>query len=288
MKGQQPKGGFKGFDSPGKGQGKGYQGYGGGKGYGYQGQCWKCGKIGHKANECTQGINEVGISPENNADQCSVEIGTVWNICHVENSNKDLRFESPNRFGALETCEQDSDSSEDSTRGGPQFDNPAVGPKRIGRFRKVGRKDWKSFDLGQDDLTWIQLVENKETTKMKLGFQVADVKKPLIAVKRICEKGNLVSFGPKEEDNYIMNKDIKDKMMLKPNGRGSYLMDVCFVGGERTQITVDSGAEENVCPWDWGSQFETKPADRWMNFSNASGGRIEHYGKRDVVVSSLF
>ena len=77
-------------------------------------------------------------------------------------------------------------------------------------------------------------------------------------------------------------------MILKPNGKGSYLMDVCFVGGDRTEITVDSGAEENVCPWHWGEQFPTRPADRWMRFKNASGGEIEHFGKRDVLVVSPF
>ena len=123
---------------------------------------------------------------------------------------------------------------------------------------------------------------------MCLGFQVADVKKPLISVRRIVEKGNHVCFGPREEDNYIINKTTGDKMMLKPNGKGSYLMQVRFAGGEATEITVDSGAEENVCPWEWGSQFETKEADRWMNFRSASGGRIEHYGKRNVVVTSPF
>ena len=31
---------------------------------------------------------------------------------------------------------------------------------------------------------------------MSLGFQVSDVQKPLAAVWRIAEKGNLVQFGP--------------------------------------------------------------------------------------------
>ena len=123
---------------------------------------------------------------------------------------------------------------------------------------------------------------------MCLGFQVADVKKPLISVRRIVEKGNHVSFGPEDQDNYIINKSSGNKMMLKPNGKGSYLMEVQLVGGGRTEITVDSGAEENVCPWEWGAQFETKEADRRMNFRNASGGSIEHWGKRDVYVTSPF
>ena len=65
-------------------------------------------------------------------------------------------------------------------------------------------------------------------------------------------------------------------------------MDVQFVGGERTNITVDSGAEENVCPWDWGKQFETRDARVKRDFRNASGGAIAHYGERDVLVESPF
>ena len=76
--------------------------------------------------------------------------------------------------------------------------------------------------------------------------------------------------------------------MLRPNGKGSYLMDVSFVGGGRAEITVDSGAEESVCPWDWGVQFEVKPASKWMTFQNASGGVINHYGTREVMVVSPF
>ena len=63
-------------------------------------------------------------------------------------------------------------------------------------------------------------------------------------------------------------------MMLKSNGRGSY--------------TVDSGAEESVCPWEWGSQFDAKPVQQWIRFKNASGGGIEHYGQMNIHVVSLF
>ena len=122
---------------------------------------------------------------------------------------------------------------------------------------------------------------------MCLSFQVADVKKPLVSVKRIVEKGNYVSFGPGKEDNYVLSKSTGDKLLLRPNGKGSYLMDVSFVDGGRTEITVDSGAE-SVCPWGWGSQFAVKPASTWMRFRNASGGLINHYGTREVVVVSPF
>ena len=138
---------------------------------------------------------------------------------------------------------------------------------------------------------WVQQVEGGEQSGriMGLSFQVADVKKPLVAVKRITEKGNHVSFGPEPGDNFICNKKSGDKMMLKSNGKGSYLMEVSFVGGEKTEITVDSGAEENVCPWEWGEGlFGTREADKWMTFRNASGGLIPHWGARDVRVTSPF
>ena len=137
----------------------------------------------------------------------------------------------------------------------------------------------------------IQAVEGSKKgdgVALKLGFQVADVKKPLVSVKRIVEKGNLVQFGPGIGENYIFNKGSGDKLFLKPNGKGSYLMEVEFVGGKKTAITVDSGAEENVCPWDWGEEFGIKEPERWMTFRSASGGIIQHYGARDVHVVSPF
>eukprot|EP00973_Karenia_brevis_P017629 2419569-Karenia_brevis.AAC.1 len=80
---------------------------------------------------------------------------------------------------------------------------------------------------------------------MRLNFEVADVPKPLLAVKRIVEKGKHVVFGPGKEDNFIVNRDTGDRLMLFPNGRGSYMMRVNFVGGGATEVTVDSGAEES-------------------------------------------
>ena len=65
-------------------------------------------------------------------------------------------------------------------------------------------------------------------------------------------------------------------------------MDAKFVGGGMTKITIDSGAEENVCPKEWGDMFKLKEPERKPMFRNASGGKIEHYGQRDVIVTSLF
>eukprot|EP00973_Karenia_brevis_P015482 2117795-Karenia_brevis.AAC.1 len=94
----------------------------------------------------------------------------------------------------------------------------------------------------------VQVVGVEEKAKkMRLSLQVAADSKPLLAVKRIVEKGNHVVSGPREQDNLILNKNAGGKLMLKPNGRGSYLMKINFVGGGSREITVDSPADESVC-----------------------------------------
>ena len=70
--------------------------------------------------------------------------------------------------------------------------------------------------------------------EMEFIFQVAGVSKPLISVKRITEQGNQVSLGPNAEDNYITNKATGHKIMMRKTPKGSYVMDVNFVGGGKT------------------------------------------------------
>ena len=56
-----------------------------------------------------------------------------------------------------------------------------------------------------------------------VGFEVTDVKKPLMAVSRICEKGNVVQFGPDAKDNFIQNIASGDKLYMKRKGN-SYVL----------------------------------------------------------------
>eukprot|EP00973_Karenia_brevis_P041147 5692550-Karenia_brevis.AAC.1 len=84
---------------------------------------------------------------------------------------------------------------------------------------------------GQQDEKWVQLVGvDEEARKMRLSFQVAAVSKPQLAMKRIAEKRSHVVFGPGDEGNFILNRKVGDKLMLRPNGRGSYSMKVEIVG----------------------------------------------------------
>ena len=78
-------------------------------------------------------------------------------------------------------------------------------------FKRVRKKEWRRLyerEDSTDDATqpvWIQNVN--EDKQMRLKFQVASVKKPLIAVKRIVEKGSIVQFGEKDEDYFYTEQD---------------------------------------------------------------------------------
>ena len=69
-------------------------------------------------------------------------------------------------------------------------------------------------------------VEFKRNGKpMSMNFHATTVKKPLAAVCRIAEKGNLVCFGPRAEDNYIMNINSKEKIPITKE-RGTYVLEI--------------------------------------------------------------
>ena len=60
---------------------------------------------------------------------------------------------------------------------------------------------------------------------MSMNFHATNVKKPLAAVCRITECGNKVCFGPKPEDNYIMNVQTNEVILMKRD-RGTYVLEV--------------------------------------------------------------
>ena len=107
------------------------------------------------------------------------------------------------------------------------------------------------------------------------------------AVKRITEKGNVVQIGLAESDNYIKNKLPGNKILLRKKG-GSYIMDVsCGEDWEGwVEISVDRAAEESGCPHAWGKQFGMGQLGQKINLVNASGGKINHYGQRQLAVKT--
>lgn len=171
-------------------------------------------------------------------------------------------------------------------------------PKVPKSFTRVPRRSWKRADgelkseiigcsykcTGNCDKVEICPVETAKEPEMEMAFvfQVAGVNKPLISVKRVTEMGNVVCFGPNKEDNFIFHKAPGNKVLLRKIGKGSYMLDVSFVDGTKTEITVASGAEESVCPLEWGKQFKVASPKKWMTFRAAGGENIEHYGEREV------
>ena len=135
---------------------------------------------------------------------------------------------------------------------------------------------------GEDMDVFIGAVEKKH---MEMGFEVCDVRRALAAVSRITAKGNRVAFGPETEDNFIENVKTGQKIPMRKKG-GAYVVDVALVGsGQKTEITIDSAAEESVCPEDWAKEFETTKLKMGeeMTLVSANGGTISHYGKRKVI-----
>jgi hypothetical protein len=61
-----------------------------------------------------------------------------------------------------------------------------------------------------------------------LTFQVTDVKKPLLAVRRLVERGNKVVLSGVEGESYILNEATKVKVPVKKKG-GSFVVEAHFV-----------------------------------------------------------
>ena len=83
-----------------------------------------------------------------------------------------------------------------------EFGTRKVRPGGELKFRNASGGKMKHF--GARTVTF-KAEDGDEGKVMGLEFQVSEVKKPLAAVWRIAEKGNIVQFGPRDEDCFIKN-----------------------------------------------------------------------------------
>ena len=101
--------------------------------------------------------------------------------------------------------------------------------------------------------------------EMSLGFHVSDVQKPLAAIWRIEDKGNLVQFGPNSEDNFIQNVTTKRKIPMIKNG-GSYVIEDDFVAEElgfaRQVVTTMRSLKSKSWPQDPKRKVRTRKEAR--------------------------
>ena len=76
------------------------------------------------------------------------------------------------------------------------FEEFMLDPVKPGKqMRLVNASGGKINHIGERKVA----LRTGENRLIGLPFQVCDVKKPLVSVKRICEKGNIIQFGPKKE-----------------------------------------------------------------------------------------
>ena len=79
--------------------------------------------------------------------------------------------------------------------------------------------------LGEKEVTFMDSCSGE---MLGMTFQVTEVRKPLAAVWRLAEKGNLIQFGPSEAQCFVYNVATGKKIQLYKKG-GSYVMKVQFM-----------------------------------------------------------
>ena len=75
-----------------------------------------------------------------------------------------------------------------------------------------------------------EVVVKYEGGKDPIGLrsQVTDVRKPLLAVRRLVEKGNVVVLAEGDGESYVWNKNSKVKIPIRKKG-GSFVIESHFV-----------------------------------------------------------
>jgi hypothetical protein len=281
------KGQMKGQKGEAKGKGKGGKG---GKGGAYQfgGQCWTCGQPGHRSWECKQqgpadqDMQTIGAVH----DASSSVVGGVWSIAQVRKKRADDKINNSNL-----TEIQNSNLTE-------------IQNSNLTEIKKSNLNEMsKSMSVSMHAL--IQKAKEKRMIKdrMKNRFES-------LAEEHDEDQEEEKEDEPKTEVRYMKNEGAKKKPLGKkgcarkgtgwcgarlPRSEGPVwdgsVCHICTVTQESRkwkktwigEITVDSAAEESVCPKDWGQEYPTTKPSRWMKFVNASGGSMGHYGEKNVT-----
>ena len=173
--------------------------------------CYNCGKVGHKMNECWAG-QDVGAVEElvEGTSARAVTVGGIWCVSQVTS------FESPNAFAAFVSDDDDNDDDDEKEGDFPTLSKEPV-TQRKSKMSRVKKSDWKrpsvsdeeeepemfyqsvkdleteknkaweyfkKLEQWQEEMKeaeiWICPVEENDTKQIILGFQLAEVRRPLI------------------------------------------------------------------------------------------------------------
>ena len=211
------KGGVRGnAKGKGKGKGGGKAGVkGSGRGVAFKGSCFACGKIGHRANECTERAAN-SVEDLGDEDASVSPIGGVWMIAAVESrEGHDEGFQMVSkRTSRNKTCKSSSQTMLNNS------------------FEPLS--EWCP----------VQAVEAK-IQKGAIEFNVADVRKPLASAVKMVRAGNRIVFD--DEGSYVESKSTGERMRVDVKDE-TFVFNVTFENGEEGTITLDSGAGVNVWP----------------------------------------
>ena len=258
----------------GKGMGKGYGKGEYGKGKGFQGTCWRCGGHGHRAVECQHDMAEQVAAVESPDESIGGlwEVGHVGIVepkvlekSDVHKKSKATEMRIQNRYGVLieEDEEEERELEDDEVDiGGVESGWQVSGKKATsqitidsGAAESVMPKDYlphvklepasgsksqakyvaaNGARMGNYGQKKVPFRTKGEGCLQAITFQVTDVTKPLAAVSRIVEKGNVVQFGPKPEDNFIRSP-AGMKIPIRKE-RGTYVIDVEYDGAVSSAV----------------------------------------------------
>jgi hypothetical protein len=262
-KGYGKDGGYKGYNGYGKDYAyKGHKGYGkdggkdsskGGKGgKGFSGPCFVCGEIGHRAMHCPnrKGTN-MDIGAVDSAVGATV-VGGVWEIAAVQ---KIEEWQEVKEGGKLKGGRLLEGSSPRARRDRNRFEG-----LEVGECEDLKEEGWPK--LGE-----VAYVSKDKLKSMKYKVKVEKEKELIDAdFAAVCA----VPFASCSVPPGLVEVEELGIRAVETGWRK--------IGAD--DITIDSAAEESVCPRDWARAFGTKDAGRKLKFINASGGEMGHYGER--------
>ena len=291
-KGGKGKGGGYGYNP-----GKGFQNnnFGNkGKGKGYQGMCFRCGKVGHKAAECSaMETNYVETEEE------TVDMGGAWVIGNVmtekKTEKKTERKTEKEEFQDVCRCKKDRVDLSRVENSPTKSSTRSV--TTVNRFISLAE-----CDGGEEDEEFVQVEVNavqvgsdskemagsgrkqKWTRASCMTFNVANVAKPLAAAGKVVAAGNRVVLDEKE--SYIEHIATGEKMQLRKE-KGVYVFDVKFEDDETAVITLDSGAGVNVWPKGMKNDIKLEPRQEGLRMIAANGTAIENVGTKKISFRGL-